>query len=679
MMTSDRSHDAPSELLSRFPRASRALALVLALGLAGAGACAPSENGASPEADGPGAAPQVAEAPHEVPEYSIEEFLATTSVFGSSFSPDGSKILVSSDESGIFNAYAVPVEGGEPEPLTSSTDDAVMVAGYFPDDERFLYSQDEGGNELNHLYVRETDGSVTDLTPGEELKAQFYGWVGDDESFFLGTTERDPRFFDVYEVAADGYDRTLAFRDTVGYAFAGASPDGRTLAFQKTNSGADSDVFLWDREAGEMRHLTPHEGDVQHGFQAFSPDGTEVYFTTNEGSEFAHLVKEDLATGERETVLRPDWDVWYAYVSEGDDYLVAGINEDARTRLRVFTLPGMEEVDLPDLSGLDVTSVGFSNDDSRLAFYASSGRQPQNLHVAEVEGTKVGEPRRLTSTLSPAIDPEHLVEPEVVRFESYDGVEIPGILYRPHEASAESRVPAVVWVHGGPGGQSRVGYSELIQYLVNHGYGVYAINNRGSSGYGKTFFHMDDRKHGDADLDDVVASKGMLAETGWVDPDRIGILGGSYGGYMTLAALTFRPDAFEAGVDLFGISNWHRTVTNIPPWWESFRDALEDEMGDFDDEEFFKAKSPLFHADSIRKPLMVLQGANDPRVLQVESDQIVEAVRANGVPVEYVLFEDEGHGFTKKDNREEGWRKVLAFLDEHLKGAERLETAPAGG
>ncbi len=169
-----------------------------------------------------------------------------------------------------------------------------------------------------------------------------------------------------------------------------------------------------------------------------------------------------------------------------------------------------------------------------------------------------------------------------------------------------------------------------------------------------------------ADLDDCVASKQMLIDTGWVDPDRIGIIGGSYGGYMVLAAMTFRPETFAVGADYFGISNWYRTVNSMPVWWTAQRDALEQEMGEFDDEEFFKAKSPLFHAEQIVRPLIVLQGANDPRVLQIESDQIVEAVRANGVPVDYVLFDDEGHGFVKKENQAEAARRVLAFLDEHL-------------
>jgi dipeptidyl aminopeptidase/acylaminoacyl peptidase len=258
----------------------------------------------------------------------------------------------------------------------------------------------------------------------------------------------------------------------------------------------------------------------------------------------------------------------------------------------------------------------------------------------------------------------------VVRFASFDGRQVPGILYKPHGAGPESKVPALLWVHGGPGGQSRIGYSGLIQFIVNHGYAVYAINNRGSSGYGKTFFKLDDRDHGGGDLKDCVESKKMLAATGWVDPERIGILGGSYGGYMVLAALAFTPKEFDAGVDLYGVSNWLRTLQSIPPYWESFRKALYTEMGDpATDEARLRRISPLFHAKNIVKPLFVLQGANDPRVIKPESDEIVAAVRANSVPVEYLVFDDEGHGIEKKANQYKAYKSVLAFLDQHLKAA----------
>ncbi|KPK66208.1 MAG: peptidase S9 [Gemmatimonas sp. SG8_38_2] len=601
----------------------------------------------------------------DVAQYAVEDFLGNTNVFGTSFAPDNSKILVSSDETGVYNAFAVPIDGSQPVQLTGSTTDAVLVQSYFPEDERFVYMSDIGGDELDHVYVRELDGSATDLTPGEGLKANFLGWADDDRSFFITTNERDNRFFDIYEITTDGYERSLIYQDETGYQVADISPDKRYIAFAKPETTSDSDIYLYDRETGEMTHLTPHEGSVNYQPQTFSPDGSNLYFLTDEGSEFTYVMRHDLATGGREIVVQPDWDVMYVYFSKNGKYFVVAINNDARTEIRVYEVDTMTPVDMPELPTGDITSVGFSGDEEVMAFYVSSSRFPRDLFVYNLGG---GEPQRLTNTLNPNIDSDDLVSGEVVRFTSYDGVEIPGVLYRPHQAGPDAKAPALVWVHGGPGGQSRVGYSGLVQYLVNHGYVVYAINNRGSSGYGKTFYQMDDLKHGEADLADCVASKEMLIATGYVDPERIGIIGGSYGGYMTLAALTLAPDEFAVGVDLFGISNWVRTLESIPPWWESFREALYTELGDpATDRERLHRISPLFNAENITRPLMVLQGANDPRVLQIESDEIVEAALANGVPVEYVVFEDEGHGFMKKENQLEGYQAILEFLDKYLK------------
>jgi dipeptidyl aminopeptidase/acylaminoacyl peptidase len=229
-----------------------------------------------------------------------------------------------------------------------------------------------------------------------------------------------------------------------------------------------------------------------------------------------------------------------------------------------------------------------------------------------------------------------------------------------------------VWVHGGPGGQTRRQYNAAIQFLVNHGYVILGINNRGSSGYGKSFNTADDHKHGREPLWDCVEAKKYLQSLPYVDPNRVGILGGSYGGYMVLAALAFKPEEFAVGVDIFGISNWLRTLESMPKWWEAQRAALYKEVGDPEkDKEFLRETSPLFHADKILRPLLVLQGANDPRVIKPESDDIVAAVKKNGVPVEYVVFPDEGHGFTKKKNQIEGWSAILKFLDRYLKQGDR--------
>jgi dipeptidyl aminopeptidase/acylaminoacyl peptidase len=599
-----------------------------------------------------------------VPRYSIEDFLATTNMSGTDFSHDGKRILVSSDRTGVYNAYAVPVAGGEPAQLTRSTTDAVMVRSWYPRDDRFLYVSDQGGNERTHVWVQALDGSVRDVTPGDDLKAEFLGWLHDQRSFFVQTNARDKRFFDVYEVDPETLEQKLVYQNDAGYSFAAVSRDERWIAFEKTNGEHDSDVWLYDRETRDLENLTPHEGDVQWQAESFAPDGRSLYLTTDDGSEFRRLVRQDLSSGERTSIAKPAWDVMDARFSHSGKYLVVRINNDARTELVVYEAATMRPVELPRLPDGDITTVRIADDDSRLAFYLNGSRSPSNLYVWSLKG---GEARRLTQNLSPKIDPDHLVEATVVRFRSADGVEIPGLLYRPHGAAPDAKAPALVNVHGGPGGQSRVGYSALVQYLVNHGYAVFSINNRGSSGYGKTFYRLDDRRHGSADLDDCVASKGMLHETGWVDPARIGIMGGSYGGYMVLAALAFRPQEFGVGVDIFGVSNWVRTLESIPSWWESQRRAMYQELGDpAVDGEYLRGISPLFHAANIRRPLIVLQGKNDPRVLQVESDEIVAAARANGVPVEYVVFDDEGHGFRKKKNQQVGYEAILRFCDQHL-------------
>ncbi|HYH46564.1 MAG TPA: S9 family peptidase, partial [Thermoanaerobaculia bacterium] len=345
-------------------------------------------------------------------------------------------------------------------------------------------------------------------------------------------------------------------------------------------------------------------------------------------------------------------------------YFVVQLDRDARSEMRMFDRE-MRPVPLPELPDADLGGVEISRDGKSLVFYSASSA-PQELFVRDLAS---GQTRQLTRSLGAGIDPAHLVPGKVARFKSYDGVEVAGILYKPHHASPQSKVPAVVWVHGGPGGQSRIGYQPNVQFLVNHGYAVYAVNNRGSSGYGKTFYAMDDRKHGEADLDDCVASKKMLIDTGWVDPDRIAIGGGSYGGYMVLAALAFRPKEFAAGIDFYGVSNWVRTLSVMPPDWGSTREAMHKEIGHPEkDAERLRRISPLFHADRIERPLLVIQGVNDRAVIKVESDEMVENVRKKGVPVEYLLFENEGHGLRTKESQARAYTATVAFLDKYLKG-----------
>jgi len=591
----------------------------------------------------------------EVPKYTIEQFMNTVSIGGSSFSSDEQTLLFSSNKSGIYNAYTLPVTGGEPTQLTHSTDDAIFALSFFPEDNRILFSSDKGGNEITHIYLRNEDGTVQDLTPEEKARSLFYGWSFDEKSFFFGSNKRDARFMDTHEMDIETLTPQMVYQNDTGYELGAISRNKRYFAFAKPITTSNSDMFLYDTQTQEMKHLSPHEGDVVYNPQTFSPDSKSLYYLTDEDSEYAYLKRYDIESDQSETVEQANWDIWFTYFSRNGKYRVLGINEDAQTVIKVYDTATNQPLQLPELPGGNISSVNISKSENLMSFYFNGSRSPNNLFVYDFD---TGGYTQLTDTMNPEINMDDLVEAEVVRYPSFDGLEIPAVYYKPHFKPGE-KVPALVMVHGGPGGQARIGYRPITQYLVNNGYVVIDVNNRGSSGYGKTFFKMDDQKHGDVD------------STGYVDENKIGVIGGSYGGYMVLAALTFRPDEFALGVDLFGISNWVRTLESIPPWWESFKEALYAEMGNPEtDLDKLRAKSPLFHATNITKPLMVLQGSNDPRVLKVESDEIVEAVKKNGVPVEYIVFDDEGHGFVNKDNEIKGYKAILDFLSKYLKGEE---------
>lgn len=606
-------------------------------------------------------------------QYSIEQFYENVNLGGGSFSPNEDKLLISSNESGIYNLYEIDIANGEKKTLTNSTQESYSAESYFPNDDRFVFSFDEGGNENYTLQVMSADGEAKVLTPGDSARNSFWGWSRDEQSMFYASNRRDARFMDLYELPVAAVDEEvpgaeLLYQNEEGRDAGAISPNKRYLALTESLTSADGKMYLLDRETGERTDISEHEGDATYSPQFFSNDNQELYYLTDENADFVYLAKRNLETGDVEKVYETNWDVWYAYDSWNEKYRVIGINQDAKTVVKIFDQAAGAEVKLPEIDGGSISSVNISQSEKLARLTVSTSASPSNLFVYNFETDEL---KKLTNTLNPDIAADDLVEGQVVRYESFDGLEIPAVYYQPQQATADNPAPALVWVHGGPGGQSRLNYFALIQYLVNHGYAILAVNNRGSSGYGKAFNHLDDQNHGDKDLKDCIAGKDYLVSTGVIDPERIGIIGGSYGGYMVMAALAFAPEAFDVGVNIFGVTNWLRTLKSIPPYWESFRTALYDEMGDPTTEDSVRLYniSPLFHAKNVTKPLMVLQGANDVRVLQVESDEMVEGVKANGVPVEYVIFDDEGHGFRKKENEIEGYGQIKEFLDEHLKGA----------
>ena len=603
------------------------------------------------------------------PTYTAAQFFETTSYGiapggGLPFSPDGRSILIQSDATGVLNAYALPIDGGAAQPLTASPTNAVFSGTYLPDG-RVIVTSDQGGNELDHVYVREADGTLRDLTPGDKVKADYSGLSPDGKTMYVTSNARDESVFDLYAFDTTTLEGRLILENP-GMFISAVSRDGRWVALTKPVTSANADVYLVDlQNPGEPRLITEHQGNIAYDVYDFTPDSSGLVLATNEHGEFNQAWTYDLASGRTAPLIQADWDVMFVFWSPSGRYRVSAINADAKTQLTILDTQTNQPVVFTGLPDGDVGGVRFSPDEQTVAFTVVSDTSPSDIFVASLADRQA---RRLTHALNPAIDENQLVEATIVRYEGEGGVQVPAVLYRPRGASAEHPVPAVVFVHGGPGGQTRRGYSAMIQHLVNHGYAVLGANNRGSSGYGKTFFHMDDRQHGEADLRDIVAGGQWLRDQDWVADDQVAVMGGSYGGYITAATLTFHPEAFEAGINIFGVTNWVRTLESIPPWWGAQKDALYDEMGDpATDAERHRRISPLFHAGNIRRPLLVVQGANDPRVLQVESDELVAAVRANNVPVEYVLFPDEGHGFLRRENRITAQEAYLRFLDQHVR------------
>ena len=599
-----------------------------------------------------------------IPEYAIEAFFNNTRISGGYFSSNEQSMLYSSNESGIFNVYEVDLVSGEKAMLTNSNKESFIAKSYVPNSKAFIYSADKGGNEISHLYLKQENDKVIDLTPEEKEKANFHKWSDDKKFLYYLSNNRDSRFFDLYKMNIDSLETKMIYENKENFSVSSISDDDNYLLLSKNITTSENIFSLYSKKTDEMIEISTDKGSYSSA--GFSNDSNHLYFITDVGKEFSYLMKYSIESGESKVVFETIWNVMYSYLSESEKYRVIGINEDGKNNIKLFDVTLNKEVYFPTFDDGSVLDVNFSESENNIRLSVGSSTKPNDLYVYNFKSQDL---KQLTKSINPEINPNNLVSADVIRYPSFDELEIPAIFYKPKQASSQNKVPALVWVHGGPGGQSRINFNPLIQYLTNQGYAILAVNNRGSSGYGKSFYKMDDKNHGEKDLQDCIWGKKWLQTLDYIDKDKIGIIGGSYGGYMTMAAMTFAPEEFKVGVNIFGVTNWIRTLKSIPPYWEASRNALYDEIGDpfSADSIRLKSISPLFHAENVKNPVMVLQGANDPRVLQIESDEIVDALKKNEVPVEYIVFDDEGHGFRKRDNQLEGYSKIKTFLDYYLK------------
>ncbi len=598
--------------------------------------------------------------------YTIEQLYDNLAVSAADFNADETKVLLHNNRTGIFNVYELNIADSQSTPLTFSKKESFFAVTYLPAGNRFIYASDKGGDENSHLYLM-TKGDTTgkDLTPWAGSANNFEGWSDDKKAIYVSSNKRNPKSFDLWKLDTVSWKPILLYQNDSALAVSGMSKSERFIALTKSITTDKNDLYVFDRNSKQLKRIS-NDNEATWTPMAFERNDSILYYTTNEGSEFNFLVKYNLNTDKKEKIYEDKWDVVNMSLSDHERYRSITVNDDGKNKVILFDHISGQQVNFPNIKDADVLNVQISPTEKNLLLTVGSSTSPPNLYVYNLDKKEL---KQITSTLNKEIDQNDLVKAEVVRFPSFDGKQIPAIYYKPLQASKDSQAAALIWVHGGPGGQTRVGFSNAIQYLVNHGYAVLAVNNRGSSGYGKTFYKLDNKDHSKGDLNDCIWGKKWLASQNYIDSSSIGIEGGSYGGCMVLGALAFHPNEFKVGVDLFGVANWLRTLRSIPPYWESFRKALYDEMGDPNtaDSVMLKNTSPLFNYQKIKKPLIVFQGANDVRVLKVESDEIVEGVKKNGVTAEYVVYPDEGHGFVKKENQITTSKRTLEFLDKYLK------------
>ncbi len=583
--------------------------------------------------------------------YEFARYLKIRNAWGASWSPDTRRVSFLTEITGVPQVWEVSAEGPSwPEQLTFY-EERVSGAEYSPTQSRLLFGMDAGGNERTQLFLLE-DGEAKDLTRAPEAIHYSGGFSPDGTRIAYTATRRNGTDFDVFVQELDGKPEMIW--EVSGYhTVSDWSSDGSFLLVSRHRSNLDNDLYRLTLATGEATLLTPHEGEARFYGACVTPGGRSAYLATDRDGDFMRLARLDLSTLEL-TYLTPDeWDVESVDLSRDGRYLLASRNVEGYSDPMLFSGEGrrMPDPDVPD--GI-VGGFEFSPDSRRLVFTLVGPTRNADVWVLDLPD---GDARRITRSSTAGIPGSTFLRPGLVRYPTFDGREIPALFYEP----AEDDAPVVVNVHGGPESQSRPAFAPVTQYLLHRGYAVFFPNVRGSTGYGKAYTHLDDVGLRMDSVRDLAHAAFWLRERGH---KRVAVMGGSYGGFMVLAALTEYPELWSAGVDIVGIANLVTFLENTG----SYRRALrESEYGSLErDRGLLESISPIHKAENIEAPLMVIHGKNDPRVPVGEAEQIVERVRESGGIVEYLLYEDEGHGLAKLKNRLDAYPKIAAFLDEQL-------------
>ncbi|MDX6311645.1 MAG: hypothetical protein QOF44_1109 [Streptomyces sp.] len=586
-------------------------------------------------------------------------------------SPDGRTVVYSSNASGQSNLWRQDIGSENATQLTRFTERAVRDVAWSSDGDRLVFTADHHGDEFHQVFIIEADGgeprALTDAPQVQHQLAAVETFSPDDRFIVYAGNDRDPTCQDVlvHEIAtgetrrvitAEGLHQPIAF-----------APGGRRVAAVRLNSNTDADLLVADLDTSDPANptnLSAHDGEVKHEPGPWKPDGSGLYILTDDGREFTGIAEfpaVPTAGAQFGWYERPEWDVEQVVLSRDGSTLAWTVDEDGYSRLHVRRVSDGHDVAVPTLPGGVISALRISADGGRLAFLLATATRPAEVVAVDLAAGKVDV---LTDSMPPALLEIAPIEPSLIRYATHDGREIPAFVYRPH---GDGPFPVVLSIHGGPEAQERpmYMYGGLYQYLLANGVAILAPNVRGSTGYGASYQKLIHHDWGGAELGDFESAVKYLHGLDWVDPARIAVFGASFGGFATLSCVSRLPDLWAAAVDIVGPSNLVSFVQAVPPTWRRLMAAW---VGDHETErEFLLARSPVTYADDIRAPLFVIQGANDPRVVKAESDQIVERLKARGVDVRYDVYEDEGHGFTKRANEIKALGDAADFLVAHLR------------
>ena len=576
-----------------------------------------------------------------------------------------------------------PMEAARP--VTADAESPIIIYFWSADGRYILYSQDKGGNENFHIYavepksLGETIPAARDLTPIEGITAQIYAVPKQTPNqIIIGLNDRDPQFHDIYRLDLTTGERTLIRQNDENIALWSTDLDGDVrLAFRQTLQGGNEILAV------EKDGLTPvYSCRLEETCFPirFHQDGQQVYLISNRNVDLIQLELFNLENQQSQRVdVDPENQVDFggAVFSEATDELIATYY--VGDRLRIYPQNDSLAADLAflrqQLPNVDISLTSLTQDDRFALIDAKSDVNPGAVYLFD----RTAQALEKLYDSRPELSSEYLAAMQPLRYTARDGLEIPAYLTLP-QGLAPINLPVIVMPHGGPWARDAWGYNPFTQFLANRGYAVLQPNFRGSTGYGKAFLNAGNQEWGTGAMQhDITDGVQYLIDEGIADPERVGIFGGSYGGYATLAGLAFTPDVYAAGASVVGPSNLITLLNSIPPYWASLKSTFTLRLGDPDnpgDRERLEAQSPLFSADQIQAPLMVIQGANDPRVKQAESDQIVVALRDLGQPVEYLVAPDEGHGFRKEINSLAMTAALERFLAEHLGGRYQAEMSP---